>query len=202
LKSQYPDIDKVNSAWESICGNFPPVAHLLKFEFNDSWIRFHALPDSKRYPDSEGDLKSIIEFHNSILSNFYQFNDVAYLITTVYIEDPDSSRFREIPDIEQIDPNYSFWKTVSLHEVENDPDFPNYWNAFASEWKWENGIFDGIFTCVANDRLFNVLIVSPKSGLIYHPYDGGCDIISNDSIAINRIIEKFTNHIPKNSNGL
>ena len=45
----------------------PPIAHNFKVTFSDKWVRLHALPESKRYPDNEAEYKEILSRHNTVL---------------------------------------------------------------------------------------------------------------------------------------
>jgi hypothetical protein len=65
-----------------------------------------------------------------------------------------------------------------MHLVETSYAEPTYWHLFASEWQWRPGAFDSLVRLVADDRVANVLVVSPDCRWVLHPYDGGMDVIA------------------------
>ena len=51
--------------WRDSYGEFPPVTYRLRYEFFDSrWVRFHSLPESKRYPESDTEMEIVLERAN------------------------------------------------------------------------------------------------------------------------------------------
>ncbi len=41
--------------WDRRWRECPPFAHWLRDHYPDRWVRFHSLPESKRYPDDEAE---------------------------------------------------------------------------------------------------------------------------------------------------
>lgn len=46
-------IDGLDEFWKKYLGGCEAFPHKLKHTFQERWVRFHALPDSKRYPENE-----------------------------------------------------------------------------------------------------------------------------------------------------
>ncbi len=59
----------------------PPMAHELKVNFTDRWVRFHSLPESKRYPESNEEYQEVLSRHNQVLNELCAMNNEVYLIT-------------------------------------------------------------------------------------------------------------------------
>ncbi|XXR59657.1 hypothetical protein WME83_06925 [Sorangium sp. So ce385] len=69
------------------------------------------------------------------------------------------------------------WRSVAMHELSGDWEEPTYWHVFSSVVPWSRGALDGVLRLVAEDRAANVMLLSAR-GWLYHPYDGGADVIA------------------------
>ncbi|WP_425586206.1 DUF3885 domain-containing protein [Streptomyces sannanensis] len=52
----------LDAAWESNWPGTLPLGHLLRSAWPDRWVRFHSLPESKRYADTEAEFKRPVRF--------------------------------------------------------------------------------------------------------------------------------------------
>ena len=60
-------IEELTNFWHREFENFSPEAHNLKHEYKDRWVRFHSLPESKRYPENEDEYSEVFRRHNTVL---------------------------------------------------------------------------------------------------------------------------------------
>ena len=74
-----------------------------------------------------------------------------------------------------------------MHELDQNLDEPSYWLVFARELAWKLGVLDPVLRLVANDQIANVMIVDPGCRWIFHPYDGGVDLILESPAARDRL---------------
>jgi len=168
-------IGKLNQFWDEAFNGVPQVSHLFRDLFADRWVRFHCLPESKRYPDSEAEFQTVLSRHNHLLDGLASGKRII-LATTGHSSSPAPSR--DEPVLAALDPSAESWRTLPMHLMQDeDPDDPNYWHVFASEWEWSPGILDPILRLVANEQLSNVFIFSIGDTWLYHPYDGAADVI-------------------------
>ena len=58
---------------------------------------------------------------------------------------------------------------------------------FASELAWGPGVLDPVLRLVTDGVIANVMIVDPGCRWIFHPYDGGMDLILETPAALNRL---------------
>ena len=68
------------------------------------------------------------------------------------------------------------WSTIQP-DPDDEPDFPVYWHLFASRRPWQPGDLDDPLRAVADNELSNVIIGPSDLRWLYHPYDGGADVI-------------------------
>jgi hypothetical protein len=59
-----------------------------------------------------------------------------------------------------------------------------------------------LLTMIADDVIANVLFVGVKQGFLYHPYDGGADIILASQVERDRMRSKYAAWLSKHPEGL
>src|SRR4051812_29506637 len=62
----------------------PPQFHLLRSTCKDRWFRIHALPESKRYPESLDEWATVLSRHNEMLSELLAAESEVLLLTTTF----------------------------------------------------------------------------------------------------------------------
>jgi hypothetical protein len=169
------------SNWQAVFPDCEPVAHRLGSFFPDRWVRFHSLPKMKRYPENDAEYAEALYRHNCILEELTGPDRTVVLLTTGYSESPEP--VRPETELSALDPDAVPWRTVPMHELGEGYDFPSYWHVFASVWEWRVGKFDPLVRLVADDLVWNVMIVNPDCRWLLHPYDGGMDVIAESSAA-------------------
>src|SRR5262245_44813519 len=102
--------------WDRCFPNCEPIGHRLRVAFPDRWIRFHSLPESKRYPEDDAEYAEVLARHNSILGELAPPDSQVVLITTGYSGSPVPSR--SYLEVSAFDPNAVHWRTVAMHRVE------------------------------------------------------------------------------------
>ena len=197
-------IRNIRKYWERNFAGFLPLAHTFRDAFKDRWVRFHSLPESKRYAESESEYQTILLRHNTVITRLCQEKKLI-LITAFYSENikPEKKIGRgSLVKPFDLDLNSKYWQTVAMHEVHSDFEPELYLHLFASEWNWSPTVFDQILKLAADDVLSNVFILSLESNWIYHPYDGGADVICASISARNLIHKEFSNWLSDTPGGL
>ena len=62
-----PD-DGLSALWQRQWPACPPLADDLKRAYHDRWVRFHSLPGSKRYPDTDAEYDIVLHRYNTVLN--------------------------------------------------------------------------------------------------------------------------------------
>jgi hypothetical protein len=187
--------------WDNWFPGCPPVAYLLRDAFPDRWVRFHSLPGSKRYPESEAEYTTLLGRHNRVLEDLHRPVHPVTLLSTGYSDSP--QWVRRQPELLSLDPEAVPWRTVAMHELEGlGFDDPTYWHLFASKWEWRAGTFDPLVRLVADDVLANVMMVAVDGRWLLHPYDGGMDVLLDSTAARNRLKVTHPDWLSKRSDGL
>ncbi|WP_327097435.1 hypothetical protein OIE68_00720 [Nocardia vinacea] len=157
--------------WEELWPACPPIADALKMAYPDRWVRFHSLPESKRYADSADDYAIVLDRYNTILDELFSGEDI-YIITADGSETPTPARRSHTAA--SLHPGARYWTSVL---EDPDPDAPWYWHLYVSEKPWERGCLDELLCAAADEVTVGLLITDTALQQLHHPYDGGADVI-------------------------
>jgi hypothetical protein len=168
----------VQKWWDRWYPGTLPVADALKWKFADRWVRFHSLPEGKRYASSDSERRVILDRHRIVLSEL-SCGESLVLVTTTFSEaaTPRLAPPERLPALAELDPQAEFWRTLAMHEIEDHGDPPNYWHLLVSEWPRAARPLDPVLQLAANDEIANTLLFDPRGSWLYHPYDGGADVV-------------------------
>lgn len=176
-------IEEIAKFWKEDLSDFDPLAHKLKLAFNERWVRFHSLPESKRYPENELEYKEIFHRHNTVLAELARSSSSVFVVLPEYSEN--ETALHPSKEFRAIFPNSEYWRTIDQLE-----ECGVYWHLHVAKVQIPSEKLNTIFRLVANDEVRNVLIVLPKDRSVFHPYDGGADIIMASTEAINKLKKK------------
>ncbi len=183
--------------WQSEYPTCPAIPHLLRDALPERWVRFHSLPESRRYADNEAEYQIILHRHNAVL-DYLATQDTPLLLISTEFGDTKVPTRADSPLI-TLDPTADCnW--IFKAEPDGDEEFYRY--LFMSEWEWKPGIFDPILRLVADWTIVDTMIVCPSLNWIFHPYDGGGDFILPDRISRDELKFRFSDWLSKHPRGL
>jgi hypothetical protein len=174
--------------WSACFPDCSPVAYSLKYLFPPRWVRFHSLPESKRYPESEKEFELLLKRHNAVLGNLTRTSPQVTLLTTEFSWENKPT----VPPF-QIE-KAMYWRTVSENE--------SFWHIYAESVTWVQGVFDTLVKRVAMDDLANVMICATDCEWLLHPYDGGMDVIVSSEQWRDRLRAEFSGWLSPHPAGL
>ncbi|MCR9201155.1 MAG: hypothetical protein NXI04_21150 [Planctomycetaceae bacterium] len=200
----------IGEYWHLHFPDCPPVAHLLRDAYPTRWVRFHSLPASKRYADTDEERQTILDRHNQALSELATPHETLCLLSTGYSETQVPVRD---PLWSESDPTAEHWQSFIIEDsdtVDGESPVdesghtqpPNFWHVFAAEYEWRPHVFDAVLRLVAEDIVRNVLIVSETGHWIYHPYDGGADLILQTTTQRDQLRARFRDWLSARPDGL
>jgi hypothetical protein len=167
------DVDTLMDRWKEKWPQQTPGS--VDREDKNRWVRFHALPESKRYPETDNDLETILDRHNTLLAELTPGDSLLVVTTewtnTAQVPSQDQSKRA------QLDPEAVHWQTVDENTEEDNPELRSYRHVYVSIKPWQPGVVDEILRAVARDDIAGVTLAPQDLEWLYYPYDGGVDII-------------------------
>ncbi|MFF7989251.1 hypothetical protein ACFZDG_05560 [Kitasatospora xanthocidica] len=159
------DREALTALWERRWPGSEPVGHEIDQGERDVWVRFHSLPESKRYPDDEHEYAILLERHNTVL-------DELFAGAEVYVMTPRWTGRSSVPRMRR---DAEHWRTW-LQEDHPEPEFRTYCHVFVERRRWRRGCLDRLLRRVADDAECGVIITDTGLRRLHHPYDGGADV--------------------------
>lgn len=166
-----PALPELSALWWSRWPDSPPIGHELRCP-TDCWVRFHSLPESKRYADTAAEYEILLNRYNTVLTELFAGQPV-YVVTMSFVPD-EGIEVWSSTDPHALNPGSRPW--MRLREDE-DSDPGGTLHLHVSEQRWEPRILDPLLRAVADDECAGVIIMDTDLRRLYHPYDGGADVI-------------------------
>ena len=162
------EVQALSALWRTRWGG-SPVANELPARHADRWVRFHSLPESKRYAETEEEYGVVLGRHRCVLAELGARQGL-YVIAGYFAD----ARVGASPD-PRVHPGAVPWLTIEPSERSYFEIPLTLWVARAS---FDGHALDPLLRRVADDDLDNVIIAPPDLKWLYHPYDGGADVIA------------------------
>ncbi|MET9520040.1 hypothetical protein [Streptomyces sp. NPDC002994] len=184
----------------------PPIAHEFRGRYADRWVRFHSLPGSKRYPETEAEYAIVLDRYNSVLDELFAGVDV-FVVTADWSTTPTGPAaypsYPPYPTREALHPEGVRWWTEANQEAPDpDPDFHTHTHLYADRRPWERGCADALLRAVADEELGDVFFTDTELRRIHHPYDGGADVILSTPAERDRLRGQHTDWLSSHASGL
>jgi len=140
------------------------------------WLRFHTLPNSKRYPDNDQELATILTRHHTLLNELGAGKQPLLVVVSAWTNVPEPSP-EPWDKYGRLDIDVSYWQSVLENPDETDPDFKSYRQLYVGSFPSQDEKLDALLRQVANDKMSGAILTPEDFSWIYHPYDGGVDIL-------------------------
>lgn len=166
--------------WNRCFGAVAPLGWVLRYALWARWVRFHALPDSKRYPDDGVELGIVLRRGNALCSHFFGEGRLLWLVST-----------RDHPATERF----------GLKAGPRGAEDGMRWRARVGQVFWRPGEMDDLWTAIADDKA-RALLFDPQQGRVFAPYDGGFDLVLENAEAVASAREAFADWLSPREDGL
>ena len=197
------------TAWNQFHSGHAPIAHLMRHTGARHWQRFHSLPESKRYPDSKAEMRTVIARANAMAYATLGRED-AWLVTSVfedddYIEPPpeaDIRRWLERRERRQKRrfQRYAVRPTGMAFREEGDDGVRAI---YAAPVRWGDRRFVPLLREIALDGAQSSwLWMSNRTGAVFAPYDGGADLFLPTADALVRAKARWSDWLSVHPSGL
>ncbi|MFI2363049.1 hypothetical protein [Promicromonospora sp. NPDC019610] len=169
--------DWFTGAWTAGAGDAIPVSWSVRPHNAERWVRFHSLPDSKRYADTEDEYQLLLDRHFQVLTAL-RGEDRSELIA-VHARWDARGRFQATSEFRRVAQDWDFWRIFS-DEQEDEADNLATLYAFVRQLPLDRDVLDPLLRRVADD-IDRTVFTNEAVEWIYAPYDGGADVIARTS---------------------
>ena len=174
--------------WQSEIGSIAPVGFALRRYLNLNWTRFHSLPESKRYPESEDERAELLRRHSLVTAELFSPGERLYVFQSRFPVSRRQLRQKHAVAGRQLR-EASVMLAVNTGTVATEDD--DILVTRALETKWKPDFYERLVTEVASERESLVALAAPNSKNVYCPYDGGMDVFSF-SVSPSDLEKKFS----------
>ena len=149
------------AVWRRFHPGFDPVGYLMREAGAPNWVRFHSLPGSKRYAETDAERAIILDRQNALAMEVLGAGPCWLVRSEPFDLDlanafaSGEGRFDEEPEVAQAE---------------------GPWQGEAVPTRWAPGAFDDLLLAIADDRAGRTLWISEADGAVFAPYDGGVDL--------------------------
>lgn len=150
-----------------------PIGHELRSSARATWVRFHSLPGSKRHPEDASEYDELLGRHNTVIGELVLDSaSAAVQVFTCAWSAESSPTAREAALARAAPTSSTLWASI-------EREAGSWVHLYSGTLPWRTGVLDDLLRLVADDRTADVLIASADLSRLYHPYDGGADVIAS-----------------------
>jgi hypothetical protein len=197
------DADDFGHRWASAWGDCRPIGYELRGCLASRWVRFHSLPGSQRYAESEEKYTEILRRHAVVIADLLhedgERDDADLLIVTASWSTGQHRTVREA-EVAELTPEARFWTRILTDDSE--PEEPVWTHLWVSVSKLPDPHLLALFRLVADDVAGGVIVTSPAMHWLYHPYDGGADVIAASGEQRDRLRRRYAEWLSAQPSGL
>lgn len=158
--------------WTSKFSDIAPVGHALRQRLHENWTRFHSLPESKRYAETESEYSGLLQRHLAVANELFEMGEPIFLFRSHLGERKLKGRQKH-----QIAGRHLREKMLRLPTgLSEDPEEDDIYFVRALVTSWVPDFFVAMTRQIADWNETGVTLVSPSTMNIYSPYDGGMDV--------------------------
>ena len=153
-----PIVPQFQADWSRHYGALLPIGWHIRQDEARPWVRFHALPLSKRYAEDEAERATVLFRANSL------GDEILGPGTSCWIVEARSN--------ESDGPGELWMKSA---EDDDDPD-SLVWCFYVRSEDWQPGRYNEKLLAIADDQPDRAIWMSRDTGSVLAPYDGGFDL--------------------------
>lgn len=158
-----------------------------------TWIRFHSLPESKRYAGTEIERAEILNRHSTLIQELAgpESNRLVVIAPEVW------RNSGEQPWVKNAFPDAVLWR-----EERHEEDLHSFSAVLVSFGPNRFRDLIPVLQRIATDEIEGVLITDENLDWVYCPYDGGADVIARSEVERDQFKAVHADWLPQNATGL
>ena len=191
------DTAELTRRWRQSWPDCPPIGHLFRHYMSDRWVRFHSLPQAQRYPATAAEYHVVLHRYNAVLAELMaETGSAAIYVVTVEYGPADGAAGTE-PVHVGLHPGAIAWISAA------DPtDSEAAYQLHVSRADFHPGALDDLLRYVADDRTSDVIVADEALRWLFHPYDGGMDVVTSSAGGRDRLAQRFRSWLSDRPDGL
>jgi hypothetical protein len=195
------DPNELGVRWNDQWRPCRPIAHEFRHCLGDRWVRFHSLPESKRYAESDAERDQILRRHNTLLDELLSATNVTddSLLVATCAWSGSASPVRRDEPVQATTPSAVYWQSI-LREVDDGDEFWNH--LYVNVVRWRRGVLDDLLLLVADGVTADAFVAPMNLEWLYHPYDGGADVIEPSIVRRKALSDAHRAWLSKRTDGL
>lgn len=176
--------------WTERFGDVPPLGYVLRSTFPDRWVRFHSLPESKRYAETADAREGLLQRQYAVADCVLGAGVNCYIVVPTYGD----AELGSADDVTE----FPSTKFVCELRTEQDDALTSF---FVAEADWDPAAVRKALIAIADDQL-RALWVEVATGQVFAPYDGGVDCILASSGRRDSLKAKYAGWLSERADGL
>ena len=173
------DVGGLTARWAEALGNCRPVGYELRGCLHDRWVRFHSLPGSKRYAGNEDEYAELLSTHLTVVAELLSHDGgdrerELVVVTASWSAGPDPAP--RDAGLAEVLPAASYWTSILTND--SGPGEETWTHLWVSASRLHSGGLSRLLRMTADYETAGVIITTADMGWLYHPYDGGADVIA------------------------
>lgn len=193
-------IESLTKAWDDRWPGTTVIAH--RIEAPGRWVRFHSLPESKRYADSEAEYDEILRRHLAVLRELAGATNGAApsLVVVTCSWSSSSDPVPRDPAVERTCGKALHWRSDLTDD--SIPDEETWTHLFVQTLGLNDPRLAALLRLVADYETSGVIITELNCKWLYHPYDGGGDVFAVSSAQREFLAREHADWLSKHPQGL
>jgi hypothetical protein len=191
LPEPEPSLAWLTEAWERRWSGALPISWMLKLDLSETWVRFHSLPGSKRYADSDDEYEILLARHHQVLGELRDGSGRDLLLIRARADA--GGRFSASKDFRLAARTTPLWQTF-LDRDDSAGD-PVRWYIFVDRIAPTREALDPLLRRIADDE-DRAILTNDQLDWLYAPYDGGADVIVGTVNRRDQLRTLYTDWLP------
>ena len=160
-------------------------------------MRFHSLPESEQYAQSPADYREILRRHLALIAELCDLTStsVEHLLTVTQAFSETSAPTERDRSLRRRAPASVYWK--SLIAPWSDAEDPFWAHIYVGATTLGSPELRSLLFMVADEQTNEVIICPPGAEWLYHPYDGGGDVVAPDEATRDLLRAAHPDWLPK-----
>ena len=161
-------MNRFQHIWSRFHEGHSPVGYKLRHGGAANWVRFHSLPNGKRYADSDDERRTILQRQNLLAAQVLK-SDPCWLVQTHWVTPAEMIDVADANDPFAATRQFGLEPAFEFADDDEDEDSVG-WRVHAGRTRWMDGAFDELLMSIAEEWAGPTLWMSETTGTPNSPF--------------------------------